>query len=170
MSKVESYERWLYREALSLLGSSNRENWDDVINEGRVAMWKVEQQGHGDHAGFMTLAARNRMRDVAWNNRRHLGSASTSTKGVPNMPTCPSLDSLDSSTREVVMGPSIRDIAEEAMLAYHHGQMAQCIARLSPSEQNAVRMFLADQKMSSAERSAWSSARRKLAEWLEHLR
>lgn len=72
-----TYHGWLYKTAADLLrGGFNDPDIDDVVQEGRIAMWKAYQAYEdckGTLAPWLTNAARMRMKDVAVGHGRWTG-------------------------------------------------------------------------------------------------
>lgn len=72
-----AYHNWLYRTAADLLrGGYYDADIDDVVQEGRIAMWKAYQvydDCKGTLAPWLTNAARMRMKDVAIGSGRWTG-------------------------------------------------------------------------------------------------
>jgi DNA-directed RNA polymerase specialized sigma24 family protein len=79
-----AYHRWLYKQAISLLpGAADDPALDDLVQEGRIAMWKAWQvydDCKGTLAPWLTNAARMRMRSVAHGTGRYTGH--TGRRGV----------------------------------------------------------------------------------------
>jgi DNA-directed RNA polymerase specialized sigma24 family protein len=74
---LDAYHNWLYRTAADMLpGGFYDTDIDDLVQEGRIAMWKAYQtydDCKGTLAPWLTNAARMRMRDVAWGHGRWTG-------------------------------------------------------------------------------------------------
>lgn len=155
-----NYEAWLHHTARQMDAGYVTE---DLVQEGRIAMWRNEQRRGQSNAGWMTQAARQRMRDVAWNGRSQWGSERTG-KTHSVVPVA-SVDEFEGDW----WGPSEADFAEAAAMAYHHGELARAIAGLSSTQQEATRVVLCGGIMDARQRAAWVDARRKLRILLEHL-
>jgi DNA-directed RNA polymerase specialized sigma24 family protein len=155
-----SFEAWLQHTAQQMDAPGLTE---DLIQEGRIAMWRNEQRRGVTHAGWMTTAARQRMRDVAWNGRSQWGSE----RGTQERSVVP-VASVDEFEGEW-WAPHQDDFAEWAALAYHHGELARAVGSLTAKQQECVRVVLAGGIMNPAQRAAWVDARRKLRALLQHL-
>lgn len=167
MTTVGNYDRWLRAMADRLVGQSPE--FDDLVNEGRIAIWRAEaahDPARGALPSWVTRAAEMRMKDVAWGSGRPFGHEAT--RGRRDVDVALHLEELNSVLRES-LEPSVSDFAEIAALAYHHGELYRTIERLSPRQQQAVRVILAGGIMNQQERAAWVDARHKLRIWLEHL-
>lgn len=161
MTSVAKYERWLHREAYRV----GRIDHDDLVQEGRIAMWKQEIKHGGEHAGFMTNSAALRMRQVAGGEKAFGGIKVAVRDVAPDV-------SLDQFEPTVVgrLSPEQTDLAEQAMMAYHHGAISQAINRLPERQRQATLKILTDGAMTPQERAAWTVARQKLAAELAEMR
>lgn len=74
---LSAYHRWLYRIAADMLpGGFLDPEIDDLVQEGRIAMWKAFDRYDdckGTLAPWMTNAARLRMKDVAHGHGKYTG-------------------------------------------------------------------------------------------------
>ena len=74
---LDDYHNWLYKTAVDLLpGGFQDPGIDDVVQEGRIAMWKSLEafdDCKGTLAPWVTNAARMRMRDVVHGHGRPTG-------------------------------------------------------------------------------------------------
>lgn len=157
------YDRWLRGTAAVLVGVGHP-LFDDVVNEGRIAMWRSVER-HGEHAGFMTRSARLRMISVA-GGEKAFGGRKVAVRDVRPVTSVEAI--ADAGGR--VPEPPVRDVADAGAWACHRGEIEGALARLSPAEQRAARKVMFDLPRTAADRAAWSSARRKLAVELAHLR
>lgn len=155
---VANYEGWLHHAAA---GFGDQNLHDDLVQEGRIAMWRQEVKHGGEHAGFMTSQARLRMSQIAVGEKA-FGGIKVAVRDVKPVA---SLDQFD-----VELTPAQADVAEVAMWAYHRGEIYAAIDRLPPRQREAVRVILADGVLTGAQRAAWSDARKRLAVELEGLR
>lgn len=162
MTAVANYEIWLRHRAAGLVSMSDQ-SYDDIIQEGRIAMWRQEESLGREHAGFMTQRASQRMGQIA-RGEGQLGSTDKGRSGRDVKPVA-SLDAFD-----IDIEPATADLAEGVSLAYHHGEIYAAIDRLSPKQQAATRVLLRDGVMTAAQRASWVDARAKLAFELDHLR
>jgi DNA-directed RNA polymerase specialized sigma24 family protein len=82
--QLDDYHNWLYRTAADLLpGGFYDPEIDDLVQEGRIAMWRAYEKYDdckGTLAPWLTNAARMRMRDLAWGHGRWTGH--TGRRGV----------------------------------------------------------------------------------------
>lgn len=73
MIDLSDYEGWLHKVASGLVGPDRH---DDVVQEGRVALWRALQRADLSNPGlpgYLTRAAKGRMMDIATGARRELG-------------------------------------------------------------------------------------------------
>lgn len=71
--RPEDFEGWLHKTALGMTG---RADHDDLVQEGRIALWRAWERADKDApglAGYLTMAAKGRMIDVATGARRLTG-------------------------------------------------------------------------------------------------
>lgn len=84
MTDLADYHNWLYKTAAELLrGGYHDPDIDDVVQEGRIAMWRAldtYDDCKGTLAPWLTNAARMRMKDVAIGHGRWTGH--TGRRGV----------------------------------------------------------------------------------------
>lgn len=160
MTKVADFDAWLHREAYRVSGDLGLH--EDLVQEGRIAMWRDEVKNHQSHSGFMTRAAGLRMREVSRGDGRQFGSemARVSRSVVPAV-------SFDQYDRPVE--PTQVDLTDRLVLAYHQGEIHQAIDALPPRQRSAARKILSDGVLTARERAAWVDARRKLSAELAHL-
>ncbi len=75
-----AYHNWLYRLAADLLPDGYKDaDIDDLVQEGRIAMWKAYEKYDdckGTLAPWLTNAARMRMKDIAHGHGRWTGRTS----------------------------------------------------------------------------------------------
>lgn len=160
---LADYDRWLHKAANDRLGVGHAAH-DDLVQEGRIAMWgQVEKHGR-EHAGFMTSQARLRMGDVA-RGAKAFGGIKVAVRDVAP---ATSVEALEAANVPVLAYTS--DPAPVACLAYHRQEIADAVDRLTPSERRAAKRVMNDEPRSAADRAAWTTARRKLAVDLDHLR
>jgi DNA-directed RNA polymerase specialized sigma24 family protein len=166
VTRVANYTAWLHKEANLILGDPAHPLHDDLVQEGRIAMWKKERQGKGDQAGYMTYVAKQRMRNVGWNGEKAFGGIKVPVREVkPDT----SLDAYEPWVAEVLT-PAQADTADLAMMAYHEGEIYRAIEKLPPGQRTAVLTYMNDGKMTDCDFSAFYTAKKKLAVELEHLR
>lgn len=166
---VADYDRWLHAVANKMLGWPGHPLHDDLVQEGRIAMWRAEQThdpARGALPSWITRAAEMRMKDLAWGHGQPFGREAT--RGKREVKTV-NLEDISPVIQEEIE-PRTTDIAEHAMWAYHHGELHRTIERLTVRQQEAVRAKIAGGLLTPQERAAWTVARRELAEELRHLR
>jgi DNA-directed RNA polymerase specialized sigma24 family protein len=82
--ELDDYHNWLYKTAADLLpGGYHDPEIDDLVQEGRIAMWFAYEKYDdckGTLAPWITNAARMRMKDLAWGTGRWTGH--TGRRGV----------------------------------------------------------------------------------------
>lgn len=161
MTAVAKYERWLHREAYRV----GRIDHDDLVQEGRIAMWKQEVKHGGEHAGFMTSQAAMRMRQVAGGEKAFGGIKVAVRDVAPDV----SLDQFE-PTVAGKLSPEQTDLAEQAIMAYHHGAIYHAVNALPPRQREATIKILTDGVMTPQERASWTTARQKLAVELAAMR
>ncbi len=76
---LAAYHRWLYKTAAAFLPDGFADpDLDDLVQEGRIAMWKAYaayDECKGTLAPWLVNAARMRMRDIAHGTGRYTGHA-----------------------------------------------------------------------------------------------
>lgn len=164
MNALTRFEGWLRRVAVGCVGAGHP-LLDDLVNEGRIAMWQQMRKHGGEHAGFMTEQARLRMRQVARGEKAY-GGVKVAVRDVAPVTSLEACEAAGSPVAAV----HFSDHSERACLAYHRAEIQAAIARLTPSEQRAARKVMHDLPRTAADRAAWTLARRKLAADLAHLR
>lgn len=173
---LDDYEGWLHAVANSI---TDQVRHDDIVQEGRVAMWRALETydpAKGSLPSWLTTAAEQRMKDVAWGKGQPFGHEAV--RGSRQVEEGPSLDGLEEQIVESLLGH-----VEEA---YHDGEILRIIrSELTPKQQEYV--FLRfwgglDPKSQApgiralvrsfpvlAERWHWQRARATLADRLSHL-
>ena len=172
---IARFDRWQHYVANSLDGSSSARH-DDLVQEGRIALWKAFSRSGERNAAYLTRASRNAMSSAVARDYW------TGTEGVQgHARRQPPTDPLD----ELREHPA--DAFCEIELAYHEGEIVAAINRLPPAQRRYViaRFWLGmDQRSGHADalrqitgrhkpHSLWSGpggARERLARDLGHLR
>lgn len=133
---LSDYERWLHKVANRLLPATDPKH-DDLVQEGRVAMWKAlraHDPSKGSLPAWLTRAAENRMKNLAWGKGQPTGHEAR--RGVQEAPVAASVEEM------VEEGPDSLFGAVDALLgvewAYHHGEIMQAINALSPLQRRYV--------------------------------
>lgn len=126
---LDDYKGWLHVVANSLV---DRERHDDLVQEGRIAMWRALEtydETRGSLPSWLTRAAEMRMRDLAWGTGQPTGHEAV--RGSRPVEEGPSLDGMVEDEIEALLGH-----IEEA---YHDGEVMQVIrSELSPKQQEYV--------------------------------
>lgn len=168
MTVVADYDKFLHVLANRMLGWPGHPLHEDLVQEGRIAIWRAEQTydpTKGALPSWVTRAAEMRMKDIAWGTGQPFGREAT--RGKREVKTT-LLEDISPVIQEEIE-PRTKDIAEHAMWAYHHGELHRTIERLTPRQQEAVRAKLAGGVLTPQERAAWVKARVHLQQELEHL-
>lgn len=124
------------------------QDWDDLIQEGRIAMWKAldTYDGKGALPKWLTFCARKRMLDIAQRKKPTFRDPSLTNRGHREPPRTAvySLerhqdDSLDEE------GWNLADLDATERLAgvewaYHQGHILNALERLSPEQRHYVVM------------------------------
>lgn len=167
--KLQEFEGWLHAVANRLLGPLSPDH-DDLVNEGRIAMWRASKAFDGTRGSltaWVIRAAEMRMRDLAWGHGQPFGHAPV--RGMRAVTVALHLDELTADFRSQIE-PIAEDVAEAAMWAYHHGQVGRAISDLTEHQREAVLHLLSDGLLTGAQRANLATARRRLQLVLEHLR
>lgn len=81
---VADFEKWLHQTAYGMTGATDHE---DLVQEGRIAVWKALQRADLSDpglAGYVTRAAKGRMIDIVTGQRRQTGHDAPEGKVVTN--------------------------------------------------------------------------------------
>jgi DNA-directed RNA polymerase specialized sigma24 family protein len=99
--ELADYHNWLYKTAADFLpGGYQDKEIDDLVQEGRIAMWKAYEkydEAKGTLAPWITNAARSRMKDIAHGHGRwtgHTGRRGVTDAMSPHVPRPLALDIL----------------------------------------------------------------------------
>lgn len=125
---VDDYSRWLHKMANELGRPADH---DDLVQEGRIAMWRALEtydESLGSLPAWLTGAARQRMRDIAWGKGQPFGHEAV--RGEKPVDEGPSLDAMTESEIDGILG-----YVEEA---YADGELADAISRLSLPQRQYV--------------------------------
>lgn len=168
------FEGWLHAVANRLLGLQSADH-DDLVNEGRIAMWRAGESFDGrdkvDVRGALIAwsirAAEMRMKDLAHGHGRPFGH--TPVRGMREVRVAMHLDALAEDFR-ADLEPIAQDVAEAAMWAYHTGQIGRAVADLTEHQREAVLHLLSDGLLTGRQRANLAAARRNLRSVLDHLR
>ncbi|WP_428957806.1 RNA polymerase sigma factor [Streptomyces sp. cg35] len=186
---IGEYESWLHARAHQMLSPADPRH-DDLVQEGRIAMWQALDRHDpvkGALPSWLTQHATWHMRDVLTHRDRWTGRpARSGNSGVDQKVT--HVESLDAHldpgdgqpSREHVAGIT-PDVADEAMIAYHRGEISKALDLLSDSQKRYVHLRFFDD-LKGAEMKAqfgydpsalWNSprngAKHKLRAHLSHL-
>lgn len=127
-SVIADYEGWLHRVATDI---GHRADHDDLVQEGRIAMWRALRtydEARGSLPSWLTSAARQRMRDVAWGHGQPTGRPAT--RGSREVAQGGSLDAMDEETVTALLGH-----VEEA---YHDGAILEAVRALPARQREYV--------------------------------
>jgi RNA polymerase sigma factor (sigma-70 family) len=128
-SIIADFDKWLHAVANRLTDEAHH---DDLVQEGRVAMWRALQtydESLGALPSWLVRAAEMRMKDVAWGRGQPFGHEAV--RGVREVDMGPSVDELSEQQVEALMG-----FVEEA---FHDGEVLRVIReRLTPRQQEYV--------------------------------
>lgn len=178
---LDQYHGWLYRTALDLL-PANSPLLDDLVQEGRVSMWRALDTfdaSKGALPTWLTGAARQRMRDVAHGHGQPTGhEAMRGSRAV----TWGSLEA------ELAANPAVEptwDPMASVELSAHREEIADAVADLTQKQREYVwlRFWLGvdptsrlpstraivEQYPVLKEKWHWTRARASLRESLAHL-
>lgn len=172
---AESQRAWLISTARYLNRFSGRVSWEDLAQEGSIALWKAFNKFEsGNLIGFARLCARRAMIDCMQKNRLY--------KRTDGRAIHEDAFALDDPEMDVWAQLACVDDIESIETAYHHGKIHEAISKLSPAQQKYVRLrFFEGMEHAEMERefgynmgSLWSSkkngAKTKLMTELEELR
>lgn len=145
------YRRWLIAVARELAPTRPHE-WQDLAQEGWIAMWRALRtfdSTKGAEATYLTTAARLRMLDVL---RRHTWLGTPAARGhvreLPATPVDTSWDWVDAQSQYV------ENHFEDALWAYHHGEIADALSQLSAKD----RAYVEHRIMGDGGRYGWREA------------
>lgn len=131
-SIISDFDKWLHAVANRLLKDASEADHQDLVQEGRVAMWRAlhtHDESLGALPSWLVRAAEMRMKDVAWGKGQPFGRAAT--RGSREVDTGGSLDELDEQQVEALLG-----FVEEAI---HDGEILRVMREvLTPRQQEYV--------------------------------
>lgn len=137
---IAAYEKWLHRLAYDLLPRPRWGEHEDLVNEGRLAMWRAMaayDPSKGALPTWVTTAARMRMRNLLGKGR---WTGHEPMRGVVPAPHPPaSLDVLIEEDEDFfgkVLAAA--DLVERVELAYHHGEILAALADLTEPQRRYV--------------------------------
>ena len=158
---IPHYHKWLFRIAYDLLPFRSSEV-EDLVQEGRVAMWKALHnfdESKGSLPSLLTRNAKTAMRDKV---RRQTWTGAPRARGHRRERPATPVDNLMAMDKRRVPFPASADIAA------HREEVRNAVAKLSPSVRDAIfRKFWLDESVPTG---LWYRAKPKLAEELSHLR
>lgn len=137
---LPEYRAWLYRTAYDLLPDDSP-YVDDLAQEGGIAMWRAlgtYDPAKGGLAGWLTTAARQRMRALAWGHDRWIGHEAQ--RGKQTVESTVSLDAIldpEAGGDDGVLLEAA-ELLEGVELAYHQGEIAAALDTLSPAQRRYV--------------------------------
>lgn len=178
---IGAYHKWLHKMANVYLDPTD-ERHDDLVQEGRIAMWKALQTWDPERVAlptWLTGAAKLRMKDVAFGHGRDTGHEAL--RGTQHVEPVTSIDAFEDPDVLLSAGESLEGVE----LAYHYGEIYKALEDLSPAQRRYVyaRFWLGLDPTSRkpemrelvaqvpelAERWHWQRARERLRESLAHL-
>lgn len=127
-SVIDDYSKWLHAVANRLTDAANHDN---IVQEGRVAMWRAlatYDESKGALPTWLTRAAEMRMKDVAWGKGQPFGHEAV--RGARPVEEGPSLDGLEEQVVEGLLG-----YVEEA---YHDGEIWAAVNSLTEKQREYV--------------------------------
>ncbi|MFB7222412.1 RNA polymerase sigma factor [Streptomyces sp. NPDC056227] len=142
---LADYDAWLHRRAHQMLPSTDHRH-DDLVQEGRIAMWQAYRQhdpAKGALPSWLTQNATWHMREVLARRGKWTGSPGRwqGRHPVQDLPT-ESLDVLldpsDGGRRDETAGGVVPDIADVAMTAYHRAEIVEALAGLTAGQRRYV--------------------------------
>jgi len=130
---LKDYDRWLHIEASKL--SSASYDIEDLVQEGRVAMWKALKTfdpARGKLPSWLTYKAKNRMLTCVTSNlwegtQRKTGNHSLKVNPIPVSP-------------ELIPEMDFCKISDSSDFAYHGKQITDAVKRLTAKQQKYVYM------------------------------
>lgn len=141
---TEAEERILERERLLAIQASERlgqwwGDFDDLVQEGRIALWEVATKRPDAPGAYFNAAAGMRISEAA---ARGKWTGMPSQRGKPSVDPLrrPDRDSLDERDDEghLIRDVALPDITEALQLAYHAGELRQAIDCLPANHQRYV--------------------------------
>lgn len=183
---VNDYRGWLYQTARQLLSDASPD-LEDLVQEGRIALWEAlstYEPSRGALPAWLTSKARYAMLKAV---QRHKWTGQPSRNLGRRWPAAePDTLSLDAERAEGVTLADLLaspDTTEQAELSYHHREITDALANLSPRQLTYVKARfwdgMTDREMieagmfsydpSTLWRSSKNGARDKLAKELAHL-
>lgn len=130
-------EGWLRRVATSLVGPTDH-RLHDVMQEGRIRLWRTWKDLAGDPQRIPAAynRARLRMTEIAMKTRTVLpvGALSTQRRYEPKVVASLS-DPLPEALEDLLAAVDSLDGIE---IAYHHGEIQRAISHLTPAQQRYV--------------------------------
>ena len=141
------FDPWLQKVARSILSPSHP-NLEDLVQEGRVALWKALGTFNGERSHlthWVTYRARNRMLEVAtgkcWTGqppRFHGRQGIQEPVHVLSLDASPGHENSESLAAFVPPPRDVRDDIETAEMAYHENEIREAIASLTPQQRKYV--------------------------------
>lgn len=124
------------REALLRLKAADRVHdpamWEDVLNEGRIAIWDVLTKRPDADSRYVSAAMSNRMTSAA-SRDDWTGKPSQQGRVEASRRTVASFDDPDFAWE-----PAAPDLLDDVLRAYHHGELMAALNQLTPRQRHYV--------------------------------
>lgn len=142
---LNDFERWLHGRSWALLWGVEL-NWrEDIVQEGRIAMWQAMSTWNpkkGALPSWLTSHANWRMKSVL---TRKIWTGQPTNAGTPNellsyrgIQTPLSLNKLMENVNGIDEFIKAAQLPDSIEIAYHHGEIAQALSELTPSQRRYV--------------------------------
>jgi RNA polymerase sigma factor (sigma-70 family) len=132
---------WLYAYARTLL-SPDDHRYGDLVQEGRITLWRTWGENPDNNGGYAVRAAKNRMLSVLRHHRGERQSAPLTGATEGRTYEAKVVASLDQPIGEdgFTLGDLIAEVVsiEGVEMAYHDGEIQQAINALTPRMQKYV--------------------------------
>lgn len=133
------YRGWLIKTA-RLIAPSRPNEWQDLAQEGWVAMWRALKgydPSRGAEASWLTRAAHSRMVEV---HKRQTWTGTPMARGHIREPPAVPVDTDWDWTHDAYIEKAYDDV----WTAYHQGQIADALSRLDPSARIVIEKIMTD--------------------------
>lgn len=136
---IAEYDSWLHKRSGQLLRSHDHPDHDDLAQEGRIGMWHAMDKFNdrkGALPSWLTTNANWRMKEML-SRKAWTGMPSRAGKKQEDLSVL-RLDLMmeeDEGIEALLVGA---DLADRAMWAYHHGEIAAALESLTPGQRRYV--------------------------------